>query len=63
MPGDFYARPLAYDDIARLQGEDAAQSLWLKNGGTGKYVPGMTAVAAWQDINGSVNVGKAEPHR
>lgn len=42
--GEFHMQPLCYDEIAKHQGEDIAQEMWQKNGGAGRYVPGMVAV-------------------
>lgn len=45
--GDIYISPLAYDEVAAMEGEEVAQKLWEKNGGTGKYVPGAKAISGW----------------
>lgn len=61
---DFHMLPLAYDDVAKQSGEASAQALWLKNGGTGDYVPGMVAVAGWYlTDSGTLVDGKTEPSR
>jgi len=60
---DFYMRPESYSDVARRLGESFAQSLWIQNGGTGIYVPGMTAIAGFYDVDGKITPGKTEPHQ
>lgn len=61
--GDFYIKALAYSDIAKAKGEEAAQAMWETNGGTGRYVPGMTAMGALGIDDGLVIHGKTEPYK
>jgi hypothetical protein len=61
--GDFRLNPLDYDALARRHGQKHAQCLWIRNGGTGPYIPGMTAVSGWHDHNGTVSAGVTEPYR
>lgn len=60
---EFFMPAQCYDQIAASQGEPAAQALWEKNGGTGKFVNGMVAIPFSEDINGLVIHGHTEPHR
>lgn len=41
--GEFHMAALCYDDVVKRHGKDAAQEMWERNGGTGKFVPGMVA--------------------
>lgn len=61
--GDFYMAPVCYDEIAERDGKEAAQELWEKNGGTGKFVNGMIARCHLEITDGLVIHGQFEPKR
>lgn len=61
--GEFHMHAVCYDQIAAREGEAAAQALWEKNGGTGKYVNGMIAKPALMIVDGLVVNGHTEPTR
>lgn len=61
--GEFHMRGLCYDEIADNEGKEAAQALWEKNGGRGKYVPGMVATPSLTIMDGGITVGHVEPCR